>query len=138
MGFSTGLQSTTRFDRCHLAMSSSYLPPLHSLARAGVGAAPVDGDDAALAASESLEGKEEGLDIDVPVVSRAQRDMAVVILEKLSHSLPTSSTRIDLVSCEHCKSFDFFVCFFVLFFCFWERGGFFFCTYAKQCVCVVM
>ena len=78
----------------------------------GIGVDPVDGDEAALAASQVLEGKKEGgealcrfavrrTDTDVPPVSQAQRDMAIVLLEKLSISLTTTTNRIDLVSSVH-------------------------------------
>ena len=75
------------------------------LVHAGVGAGPVDGDEAAVAASKILDGKaEDGCDFharqtdaDVPVVNKAQRDIAVTLLGKMASALPAEARRIDPV-----------------------------------------
>ena len=97
--------------RPHLSHTRS---PLHSRAHAGVGAAPVDGDDVALAASEALEGEKGHEKVvcefpsqqpaaDVPAVSKSQRDMAVTLLEKLCSALPAVARGIDPVSGIYCS-----------------------------------
>ena len=79
------------------------------LACVGVGADPVDGDKAAKTASDIMASEEEGgaalcefpvqqKHTNVPVVSQAQRDMAVTLLGKLSDALPTSARGVDPVS----------------------------------------
>ena len=78
---------------------------LYILLHAGVGAGPVDGDEAAVAASKILDGKAEGgcdfpvrqADAAVPVVNKAQRDIAVTLLGKMASALPAEARRIDPV-----------------------------------------